>query len=317
MEKEMLFLKPIHKELIWGGQKLKRIFNEQSLENIGETWVVSALDEDDITIENLEYSGQTLSQLYANHPELFGYFKSSEFPLLVKFIEAKQDLSIQVHPDDAYAKLNEKSNGKTECWLVLEADEGTEIIIGHHITDKTMLMKAMNESNLPPYLNRFKIRKGDFFYIPAGTIHAICGGALIYEIQQSSKITYRVFDYHRTDANGNRRELHTQKALDVIEVPDRFNRNHEIQHVDENVSLLVESPYFVVRSLWIDAPRHYHVQGAFNILGCVQGAGRVNGVKFETGDHVILPNGYHDLHLDGFMKLVLTTPDNVDLAKMQ
>ncbi len=314
MEIEMLLLKPIHKEIIWGGQKLNNIFNENSLENIGESWVVSALDEDDNIIMNSEYSGQTLSQVYSSHPELFGHFKSSEFPILVKFIDAKQDLSIQVHPDDEYAKLNENSNGKTECWLVLEADDDAEIIIGHRFADKMMLKKAIDESSLLPNLNRFKIKNGDLFYIPAGTIHAICRGALIYEIQQSSKITYRIFDYNRTDANEKHRELHIQKALDVIEIPDRFYQNTEIHNIDKDISGLIESSYFKVRSLWIDSPQIYCTQGSFNILGCVQGAGSVNGIKFKAGDHAILPNGLHDLHLEGHMKLVLITPKNMDFS---
>lgn len=312
MKNEMLMLKPIHKEMIWGGQKLKQNFNRNDLENIGETWVVCALEGDDLEMINPELAGLTLSQVYASYPELFGHFKSSEFPLLVKFIDAKQDLSIQVHPEDDYARLYEKSNGKTECWLVLDADDDSEIIIGHNFTNKEQLKNSIEENSIIQYLNRFKIKKGDFFYIPAGTIHAICGGTMIYEIQQSSKLTYRVFDYNRKDSNGNLRELHLQKALDVIKIPDSFNRNHKVEKLDDHVSILIESPYFRVASLTIDGSYSYKMQGPFNILGCIEGLGYVNGVRFKTGEHAILPNGYNNLKLEGQMKLIISTPKLFD-----
>lgn len=216
----ILKMKPVFKEMIWGGHKLKDVYGyEIPSDHTGECWAVSAHKNGDCTIENSEFAGKTLSWLFEHHRELFGNIEGEEFPLLVKIIDARDDLSVQVHPNDEYARVHEDSLGKTECWYVLQADEGTKMVMGHHAKTKDEFIKAIEEDDYDNLLNSFAIEKGDFFYIPSGTLHAICSGSLIYEAQQSSDITYRVYDYHRKDQDGNERQLHVQQSIDVTNVP--------------------------------------------------------------------------------------------------
>ena len=218
----ILKIKPVFKEMIWGGHKLRDVYGyDIPSDHTGECWAISAHKNGDCTIENSEFAGKTLSWLFENHRELFGNIEGNEFPLLVKIIDAKDDLSVQVHPNDEYAKDHEDSLGKTECWYVLQADEGTKMVMGHHAKTKEEFVKAIEEDDYENLLNSFEIQEGDFFYIPSGTLHAICSGSLIYEAQQSSDITYRVYDYHRKDKDGNERQLHVQQSIDVTNVPEK------------------------------------------------------------------------------------------------
>ena len=167
----------------------------------------------------------------------------------MKIIDAKDDLSVQVHPNDEYAKDHEDSLGKTECWYVLQADEGTKMVMGHHAKTKEEFVKAIEEDDYENLLNSFEIQEGDFFYIPSGTLHAICSGSLIYEAQQSSDITYRVYDYHRKDKDGNERQLHVQQSIDVTNVPAQISGNKSFDEILlENGTKVryVESDFFKV-----------------------------------------------------------------------
>ena len=194
----ILKVQPVLKEKIWGGTKLRDVYGyDIPSDHTGEAWVISGHKSGDCPIVEGEYKGKTVSWMFENHRELFGNVEGDQFPLLVKIIDAKQDLSVQVHPDNEYAKIHENSLGKTESWYVLQADDGTDMVMGHYAKTKEEFIKDIEEDKYDELLNRFKIHKGDFFYIPAGTLHAICGGSLIYEAQQSSDITYRVYDYHR------------------------------------------------------------------------------------------------------------------------
>src|SRR5690554_5282338 len=210
--KDIVFLEPIFKSAIWGGEKLKSIFGyDIPNDHTGECWAISAHKNGDCLIASGQYKGKTLSWLWDNHRELFGNIQGDVFPLLIKIIDAKADLSIQVHPDDKYAMVNENGSlGKTECWYILDCDEDAKIVIGHNARNKDEL-KAMIKDNRWQELIKLKpIKKGDFFQINPGTVHAIKGGTVLLETQQSSDVTYRLYDYDRLD-NGKPRELHINK----------------------------------------------------------------------------------------------------------
>ena len=197
--KDLLFMKPYCREVIWGGQRLKEIYGyETSGCHTGEAWVVSANENGQSVVDRGEYKGRTLKELWDSHRELFGNLPGEEFPLLVKLIDAREDLSIQVHPDDGYARLHEAgARGKNECWYILDCPQEADIIIGHRAKSRGELARMVEEKRWDYLLNVIPIHKGDCFYIPSGTIHAIRRGTLLLEIQQNSDLTYRLYDYGR------------------------------------------------------------------------------------------------------------------------
>lgn len=211
-------LEPVFFDKLWGGEKLKKNYNFDVSNQCGECWGISAHKSASSKVLHKEYFGLTLRELYRDHRELFGYYEKDEFPILTKVIDAADNLSIQVHPDDAYAKQFD-SLGKEECWYVLDTDKDTDIIIGHNATSKDEFANAIKDGTLENLCKQFPIKKGDYFYIEAGTLHAICSGTTILEVQQSSDITYRVYDFNRLQ-NGVPRDLHVDEALDVLSIPD-------------------------------------------------------------------------------------------------
>ena len=276
--------------MIWGGNKLKNIFNDINKNEIGETWVVSSLNNDQSIVCNGPYHGFSLEKLYSNHAEIFGHFPSEVFPLLIKYIDAKSNLSIQVHPNDHYAKTHENALGKSECWLVLDCDDNTEIIIGHHFKSKVDFKQAILDRDILSGLNTFEIKKYDFFYIPSGTIHAIGSNSLIYEVQQNSNITYRVYDYDRVDAHGKTRDLHIEKSLDVCDIPMKRIQNRTLTLVDNKSEVLCDEKHFKITSLNVRCEVNFDCKGYFNIIGCLSGKGTINGYSIESGQHIIVPN---------------------------
>lgn len=215
----ILKFKPILLEKVWGGTKLGQLYNVQS-DKIGECWGISGhKSNSNILDDNGRFKGMTLRELYTTNKELFGNYKSDEFPILIKYIDAEKDLSIQVHPDDKYAKKHEKSKGKEECWFILESKKDTKIIIGNSASSKNDILESIKSGKILEKMNSYKIRTNDYFYIPSGTIHAICSDTFLLEVSQSSDITYRLYDYNRLD-KGKLRDLHINKSLDVIRIPD-------------------------------------------------------------------------------------------------
>ncbi|MDE6835061.1 MAG: class I mannose-6-phosphate isomerase [Ruminococcus sp.] len=210
-------LKPVVKSYLWGGTMLITDYGKTGAEMISETWECSVHPDGLSTVRNGKYSGKTLSEVLRIHPEYTGKANTGEFPLLVKLIDAEKDLSIQVHPDDTYARVHENQKGKSELWYILDAVENAEIIYGFEedISPETARRIAY-DGTITEYLHREKVHKGDIFYIPAGTVHALGKGIVVAEIQENSNVTYRLNDYGRTDENGRLRELHIEKALDVM-----------------------------------------------------------------------------------------------------
>ena len=217
---EILKITPVFKEMIWGGNRLKEEFGyDIPSDKTGECWTVSAHPDGEGRIADGKYEGMLLSELWNSHRELFGNYPSDRFPMLVKLIDANADLSIQVHPDDAYAAEHEAgSYGKFECWYILDCKEDATIIIGHNAKTKQELREMIEQDRWSELIREIPIHKGDFFQINPGTVHAIKAGTLLLETQQSSDITYRLYDYDRLQ-NGKPRELHIEKSLDVIQVP--------------------------------------------------------------------------------------------------
>mgnify|MGYP002519813230 CR=1 FL=1 len=215
MSKHILRMAPIFQSKIWGGQRLSTVFDYPiPSDHTGECWAISGHPGGDCAIVGGPYDGKTVAWLWKNEPQLFGTLPGDIFPLLIKIIDAKDDLSIQVHPNDAYANVHENGSlGKTECWYVLDCDEGATIIVGHNASSTEEMAKMVEENRWSELLRQVPIHKGDFFQIDPGCLHAIKGGTLILETQQSSDVTYRFYDWERVDKNGNKREVHLEKAV--------------------------------------------------------------------------------------------------------
>ena len=307
----VLKMDPVFKEMIWGGSKLKDIYGyEIPSDHTGECWAISAHKNGDCTIANGEYAGKSLAWLFENHRELFGDIEGTQFPLLVKIIDAKNDLSVQVHPDDAYAGKYENSLGKTECWFVLQADEGTKMVMGHHAKTKEEFVKAIEEDDYDNLLNSFQIQKGDFFYIPSGTLHAICSGSLIYEAQQSSDITYRVYDYHRKDQDGNERQLHVKQSIDVTNVPANVEQNKtfaESNLANGTKTTYVESEFFKVDRYQMDGENTIANDAPFQMVSVIGEEGKIGEFHVKMGDHFIICSDQKETIFDGNMDVMITT----------
>ena len=307
----VLKMKPVFKEMIWGGHKLRDVYGyDIPSDNTGECWAISAHKNGDCLIAGGEFDGKSLSWLFDNHRELFGGIEGNQFPLLVKIIDAKNDLSVQVHPNDEYAGEHEHSLGKTECWYVLQADEGTNMVMGHHAKSKEEFVKAIEEDDYDNLLNKFQIKKGDFFYIPSGTLHAICSGSLIYEAQQSSDITYRVYDYHRKDKDGNERQLHVQQSIDVTNISADADQQKEFVSVPlENGTrtCMVESEFFKVYSYKMTGKNTVANDAPFQMVSVIDGEGTLNGDAVKKGDHFVICSDQKETNFDGNMEVMITT----------
>lgn len=305
--KDIIFLEPVFKEMIWGGNRLKTDYGyDIPSDNTGECWAVSAHSNGDCTVKSGEWTGHTLSSLWSEHRELFGGVKGNVFPLLIKIIDAKADLSIQVHPDDEYAKEYENGSlGKTECWYILDCDEGATIVIGHNAKDKAELVEMIETKRWNDLIQEIPIKKGDFFQINPGTVHAIKAGTVILETQQNSDITYRLYDYDRLQ-NGKPRELHLDKSIDVIKCPQKFEKTEtELVTLEHGIcEQLVACDYYSVRKITVKGQVLMDRTEPFAIMSVIDGEGFINGIQIKKGDHFILPSGFGSFTLDGSMELI-------------
>lgn len=311
MKREILHMEPVFKQMIWGGEKLGSEWNYAVPgEKTGECWGVAAHPNGDCVIRDGSFCGKTLSQLWTEQPELFGNVDSKVFPLLTKIIDAKQDLSIQVHPNDAYAEVNEHGSlGKTECWYVLDAEEGASLVIGHNAQNKEELITMVCEGKWSEFIREIPVKKGDFIQINPGTVHAIKGGVQILETQQNSDITYRVYDYGRL-SEGKPRELHLEKSLDVITVPAKSEED-SVKHVGvvepNKLNLLISCDYYQVWKLDVDGKAEITQKYPFLIMSVIEGSGIVNSQFIKKGDHFIIPNGYGQVEMQGDMEIICST----------
>ncbi len=307
----ILFLEPVLKENVWGGRRLVTEFPYHAEGgHIGECWAISAHPHGDGVVKEGEYAGTTLSGLYREHRELFGNLEAEEFPLLVKIIDAETDLSIQVHPDDAYAREHEGvPYGKTECWYVMDCPEDAALVIGHHARTRQELADLIAQDRYEELIRQVPVRKGDFLQIEPGTVHAIKGGFLILETQQSSDITYRVYDYGRL-VDGKPRQLHVRQSIDVINVPDEADTK-ALRHTDglpENrLNLLEECSHYKVWKLDLKGSFAFEQKYPFLILSVLEGSGTVDGRKVGKGDHMLFTCGHGGVTLEGELEAILST----------
>lgn len=316
MYKEPIFLLPTFKERIWGGKKLKQEFNyDIPYEKTGEAWVISAHENGPNVVQNGPLAGKTLIELWEEHGELFNKDANDvgEFPLLVKILDANTNLSVQVHPDDKFAREVENvPYGKTECWYVLDAEEDASIVLGHYAENKEELEAMMDQGKWGELLQYRKVNPGEFYYVPSGTIHAIGKGIMILEIQQSSDITYRVYDYDRKDDQGNKRELHLERAKEVTNVPHQstdFNQNKKVIQ-DLKIETLVEEQYFSVYHWELNGKVTRELTDKFLLVSVIKGTATLKIDKqtftIEKGNNFILPHGVQTFDLYGHAELVVS-----------
>ena len=316
MTREPIFLEPVFKERIWGGTKLRDLFGyDIPSDHTGECWAVSAHPNGQSTVANGACKGMPLGKLWAEHKELFGTAaeRSEVFPLLTKVLDASQDLSVQVHPDDEYARAHENGElGKTECWYVLAAEPGAEIIYGHTAKSRKELEAMIREGRWNELLSRVQVKPGDFFYVPSGTIHALGAGIVVLETQQSSDTTYRVYDYDRTDAEGNKRELHLEQAIRVTTVPhvDAETSYKVEQAGDAAITTYVSNDFFTVQKLVLDGSLTVESRETFRICSVIAGSGslHVGGQEYALGmgQHFIIPADSGSLRFAGRMELIVS-----------
>jgi len=316
--KEPIFLQPLFQERIWGGSKLKNNYNYPIPSSLtGECWAISAHPHGQSVVRLGDYKGLTLGELWNNYPELFDYYKSDHFPLLTKILDANDDLSIQVHPDDCYASKYESYGlGKTECWYVIDCEENSEIVIGHHAQTKEEFVHKIKNGCWDQLLRRIKIRPGDFFYIPSGTLHAIGKGTLILETQQNSDTTYRVYDYDRRDENGKLRKLHLKEAIEVTTIPYIEIKTEPtiIKTKDATITTFVEGDYFTVYKWEVHNRLQMKQDQLFMLISVIEGNGiletKEKEYEIHKGDHFIFPHQMGYFTINGNIKLITSHPSS-------
>ena len=299
---EIVKLYPECKDNLWGGVKLKEKYGKQTDKNpVGESWDLSFHKDGPTRLAD----GKTLQES-VTEAELGKNCKGFPFfPMLAKFIDSKQDLSVQVHPSDSYALVHENSFGKTEMWYVVEADEGAGIYLGFKkAVTKAEYERAIAEHTLTELLNFFEVKAGECYFIPSGTIHAIGAGCVICEILQNSNLTYRVYDYGRKDANGKERELHVEKALKVTSLEKYEYTPLGLQ--SEQGELLGLSRYFTTTSVLVNGEKKLVAdENTFKFVTCVEGSGTLGNQTVSLGDSYFVPAGYGEFAVDGSMKLIV------------
>ncbi|GAA0726901.1 class I mannose-6-phosphate isomerase [Clostridium malenominatum] len=320
-----MFFKPIYKENVWGGIKLNQLYNRKSpYEYTGENWDVAAHEKGMSIIENGEFEEKTLKEIMEKYPqEILGEeLKDMEkFPLLIKLIHAEENLSVQVHPNDRYAMLYENGQlGKCEMWYVLHAKEGAKLVFG--IKDgstKEDFKKAIEKGQVKEYLKEIEVRRGDVLNIPAGRLHAIGAGIILVEVQQNSDLVYRVYDWGRLGLDGKPRELHVEKALDVINFKE--DNSHKVQGLsidlgEAKIKYLIANSYFAVEEIILKGS--YVIKGyskKFIIYTCIEGECTIiyKGEKYllEMGRSVFMPAILEEWEIEGDVTLLKSYVPNI------
>ncbi len=310
-----MIFRPILKERIWGGTKLKTILDKDITSEItGESWELSTVENDISIVENGHFAGTPLNSVIENFPEqILGTQVHEEFgnqfPLLFKFIDAREDLSIQVHPNDELAQKRHNSFGKTEMWYIMQADPGSKLIVGFgEKSSAGEYVDHLNSGTLPEILDQVPVETGDCFFLATGTIHAIGAGILLAEIQQTSDITYRVYDWDRTDSEGKSRQLHVDEALDamnydVVKAKKQYSRN-----VNE-ANLMVDCPYFRTEFVPLDGKMRMTRDGrSFIVYMCVEGSFTIEtggeNHAFKKGETILVPAAINKFSIAGKASLL-------------
>ncbi|MET3028119.1 type I phosphomannose isomerase catalytic subunit [Flavobacterium sp. UW10123] len=305
-----LQFEPILKERIWGGEKLKTILNKPIVSKItGESWELSTVQGDVSVVTNGVLKGKSLMDLIDETPDAILGTKvyerfGKQFPLLFKYLDAREDLSIQVHPNDKLAKERHNSFGKTEMWYVMQADADARIIVGFkEDSSKEEYLKHLHDNTLVSILDDVKAKSGDVFFLETGTVHAIGAGLVVAEIQQTSDITYRLYDFDRVDAQGNKRELHVDLALDAINY-NKVDTQKKYETKVNNSNTVVDCPYFTTNFLPLENKLEVAKNGeTFTVYMCIEGDFEIeyDGFKqaYKKGDTVLVPAAINAFNLSG------------------
>ena len=311
MMDKVILLKPYFSHTLWGGTKLRDEFGyDEPGDDIGECWGISAHPTGESVAVSGEYAGCKLSELWNDHRELFGDAEGDRFPLLIKIIDANKDLSIQVHPNDEYAAEHENGSlGKNECWYVLDCPEDGELVIGHNASSKEEMIDMIDNGRWDELIRRVSVKPGDMIRIDAGTVHAITAGVCVLETQQSSDITYRLYDYGRLQ-NGKPRPLHLDKSKDVITVPATCAED-QVTHGDDTevntVTELVRTDYFTVSKLRVIGECSFDTDAGFICASVVKGSGKVFDTDVKTGSHMLITaEGAKNVTLNGDMEIIFS-----------
>lgn len=307
-KKEPVLLSPAYKDYLWGGERLKLEYNKKTeITPLAETWECSTHPDGESMIISGKYKGKALTQALRENPDWIGTHPKikDSLPILVKLIDAKKDLSVQVHPNDDYAIEHENQLGKTELWYVLDAEPGARLIYGfkHDMTEEQLREYVKNETLLP-HLRNLPVTKGDVFFIQPGTVHALSAGTIVAEIQESSNVTYRLYDYGRRDKDGNLRDLHIDKAAQVL----NYKKSAEVRqpmrvmrykpgHASE---LIGNCEYFRTERIILNGKCEINADElSFVILVCIEGKGKTENLDIEKGSTVFIPAGTGKVSVSG------------------
>lgn len=322
MNNKPFLLRPSGKDYLWGGRRLNDEFAKKiDMYPLAETWECSTHPDGPSYVVSGNYTGLSLKSVLEDHPEYLGENVQikGELPILIKFIDAKKDLSVQVHPTDEYAAVNENGQlGKTEMWYVLDATKDAKLVYGlAHTIEKDKLRRSLETGKIEKYLQKVPVKKDDVFFIEAGTIHAIGEGALIAEIQENSNLTYRLYDYNRIDKNGKKRELHVDKALEVAELTRKAEPKQPLRILKYQPGmaseLLIRCKYFEVYRMIINSERRQEVyyqsdEMAYRVLLCIGGYGTLTYedemLNVYKGDCIFVPANSCKIRLHGQMSFL-------------
>ena len=314
-----MFLKPYFQEKIWGGTHLKTEFGYRlPSDHTGECWAISAHPHGRSEVENGPYAKMTLDQVWQQQREVFGNAPGKVFPLLTKILDANQDLSVQVHPDDQYAQEHEHELGKTECWYILAAKPGAKLIYGHNAKTRPELAQMIKNQEWEKLLRYVPVKAGDFFYVPSGTIHALGAGIMALETQQSSDTTYRLYDFDRLDPNTQqKRQLHLQQSIAVTNVPhvDPQLKQKKYRVGDAQITCFAATDFFAVYHWDLrngGSAKLVRKTAPYTLVSVIDGTGelRIEGKHYplKKGQHLILPYQIKSWELSGQLDLIASEP---------
>lgn len=301
----MIKLLPVTKDYLWGGEKLKTLFGVKADGIVAESWTASVHKDGTSLVDK---SDENFAE-YLNSNKNTVDAKGGDFPVLIKYIDAKSNLSVQVHPSDEYAAAHENSLGKTEAWYIISADEGAGIYCGFkRDSSKEEFLEKVKDGTALELLNFIPVKAGDCYLINSGTVHAIGAGCVICEVQQNSNITYRVYDYNRRGADGKLRELHIDKAVEVInfnKFKDQTDSGEWQNFSGGKIKLLTKCKYFSLKNLLLSGKFEYVNENSFTVINVIAGDGEIDGEKFKAGDCFYIPLG-EKFSLIGEANLLIT-----------
>lgn len=305
---KLIFTEPIFFNRIWGGDKILKYLNSESNQiPIGEAWGISGHKSGDCLVLSGKYKGIPLSQVISKDKSILGE-TMQEMPIQIRMLDSKSDLSIQVHPSQTYAKIHSNDNGKNECWYIIDCENNATLVYGHEFLTKDEFKNAIVKNKIMTYLNYIPIKKGDLVYVPTGLIHAMTKNITAIEISDSSDTTYRVYDYNRIDKNGNKREIHLEKSLDVIDIPCKYPNIIETISIGNGFfkRILLDNENFFISNLKTLKNCKLEKKHPYYACFVVEGTAFLNGIEINKGDFFILTSLIKDLVLEGKVEILLS-----------